>query len=291
MKLTIGTIRSDRNGFEALGKVAKVSRSLFIDTLNLDFASCSFFEANMTAPFYAVLSHVFDGLNEISIIHVPDSVEKILRKNDFLSVFGYSALQDFNQTTLPFKKFKLHAGDQFSDYLDQHLKEKGLPQMTNALNKKFRQSLLEIFQNSALHSDSASGVFVCGQFFPTKQRLDFTIADAGIGIRENVRRYLKDEKINSRDAIRWALTEGNTTRQGINQPGGLGLKLIKEFIRLNKGKIQIISRFGFYQYSTSGELLLKMDEDFPGTSVNIEINTGDTSSYRLKSELKADDIF
>jgi len=46
-----------------------------------------------------------------------------------------------------------------------------------------------------------------------------------------------------------------------------------------------------YQYSTSGELLLKMDEDFPGTSVNIEINTGDTSSYRLKSELKVDDIF
>ena len=246
MKLPIGTVNSDRNGFETLAEASKATRDLFLDALNLDFSSCSFFEANMTAPFYAVLSHVFNGLNEISVVNVPDDVEKILRKNQFLCVFGYSALQDLNQTTLPFKKFKLQAGDQFSDYLDQYLKGKGLPQMTYALSKKFRQSLLEIFQNSAIHSDSASGIFACGQFFPKKQRLDFTIADAGIGIRENVRRYLGDDKISSRDAIRWALTEGNTTRQGKNQPGGLELQLIKEFIRLNPGKIQIISRFGFY---------------------------------------------
>jgi len=102
MKIPIGTIRSDKNGFEALAKVAKSSRDLFIDALNLDFSSCSFFEANMTAPFYAVLSHVFDGLNEVTIVNVPDSVEKILRKNDFLSMFGFSTLQDYNQTTLPF---------------------------------------------------------------------------------------------------------------------------------------------------------------------------------------------
>jgi hypothetical protein len=70
--------------------------------------------------------------------------------------------------------------------------------------KTIRQSLLEIFQNSAIHSDSASGIFACGQFIFKKQRLDFTIADAGIGIRENVRRYLGDDKISSRDAIRWA---------------------------------------------------------------------------------------
>ncbi len=95
----------------------------------------------MAAPFYDVLSHVFNGLNEISVVNVPDDVEKILRKNQFLCVFGYSALQDLNQTTLPFKKFKLQAGDQYSDYLDQYLKGKGLPQMTHALTKKFRQSL------------------------------------------------------------------------------------------------------------------------------------------------------
>ena len=34
-----------------------------------------------------------------------------------------------------------------------------------------------------------------------------------------------------------------------------------------------------------------MNNDFPGTCINIEINTEDTSSYCLKSELKSEDIF
>lgn len=106
--------------------------------------------------------------------------------------------------------------------------------MSQALNKRFLQSLLEIFQNAAIHSQSGPGVFICGQFYPQKQRLDFTIADAGIGIRENVRQYTGRPKMNSCDAIRWALEEGNTTKTG-KQPGGLGLKLLKDFICLNKG--------------------------------------------------------
>jgi hypothetical protein len=141
MKLPIETVKSDRNGFEILAEASKATRDLFLDALNLDFSSCSFFEANMTAPFYAVLSHVFNSLNEISVVNVPDNVKKILRKNQFLCVFGYSAFQDLNQKTLPFKKFRLQACGQFSDYLDQYLKGKGLPQMTHALTKKFRQSL------------------------------------------------------------------------------------------------------------------------------------------------------
>jgi len=91
-------------------------------------------------------------------------------------------------------------------------------------------------------------------------------------------------------AIKWALAEGNTTKTG-NQPGGLGLKLLKEFIRMNKGKLQIASRFGFYEYSATVDSVTKLDHDFPGTCVNIEINTQDTSSYYLKSERSNNDIF
>jgi hypothetical protein len=141
-----------------------------------------------------------------------------------------------------------------------------------------------------LHSKSESGIFVCGQFYPKKKRIDFTIADAGIGIRQNVRRYLKDNTISSCDAINWAITEGNTTKTR-SHPGGLGFKLIKDFIALNNGKLQIVSRYGFYQFTAQGESVTKMQNDFPGTCLNIEINTSDTCQYCLKSELQANDIF
>lgn len=290
MKLTLGTIRSNCSGFDAIADVAVKTKNAWFDSIELDLSSCSFFEANMAAPLYAVIARLRDELNDVTITNVPAGVSTILRKNKFLSIFSHPELADVNQTTLPFKILKLTAGEQFNDYLDTYMHGRGIPTMSEALTKRFKQSLFEIFLNAAIHSQSKSGIFVCGQFYPNKHRLDFTIADAGVGIRENVRKYTKRPKLNSCKAIEWAMTEGNTTKTG-NQPGGLGLKLIRDFIQMNGGKIQVVSRFGYYEFSPNGELVRKMDNDFPGTCINIEINTADTSSYCLKSELKSEDIF
>lgn len=290
MKLNIGTIRNNCNGFDGIAEIATKTRNLLFDSIELDLSLCSFFEANMTAPLYAVIARLRNELNDVSIVNIPSGVSTILQKNKFLSVFNQPDLTDTNQTTLPFKIFKLSAGEQFNDYLDTYMRGRGIPAMSDALKKRFRQSLFEIFLNATIHSQSESGIFVCGQFYPQKRRMDFTIADAGIGIRENVRRYTGKANLNSCKAIEWAMTEGNTTKTG-NQPGGLGLKLIKDFIQMNGGKIQVVSRFGYYEFSANAESIQKMNNDFPGTCINIEINTVDTNSYCLKSELKSDDIF
>jgi len=290
MKINIGTIRSDSNGFNTIADIAVKTKELFLDSVELDFSCCDFFEANMAAPLYVVIVRTRDELNDVLISNLPSDVSTILRKNKFLRVFNQEDLMDANQTTLPFKIFKLNAGEQFNDYLTLYMQNRGIPKMSDALTKRFRQSLFEIFLNATFHSRSESGIFVCGQFYPQKHRIDFTIADAGIGIRENVRKYTGKLKLNSCKAIEWAMTEGNTTKTG-NQPGGLGLKLIKDFIQMNNGKIQIVSRFGFYEFSANGELIHKMDNDFPGTCINIEINTEDKGSYCLKSELTNEDIF
>ncbi len=289
MELNLGTIRSDLSGFNTISNIAKQTKDSFLNSIELNFSYCSFFEANMAAPLYSVIARLRDELNDVSINNMQSSVETILRKNRFLTVFNQPKLSDYNQTTLPFKIFKLTAGEQFNDYLNRYMKGKGIPTMSKALTKRFRQSLLEIFLNAAIHSESGLGIFVCGQFYPQKHRLDFTISDAGIGIRENVRRYTR-RKVNSCNAIKWALAEGHTTKSG-SQPGGLGLKLLKDFVQRNKGKLQIVSNFGYYEFDADGDFCDKMDYSFPGTCVNLEINTTDTSSYCLSSELNGNDIF
>lgn len=290
MEIDIGTIRSNYDGFNRIAHIAEKAKDLWFDSAELDFARCRFFEANMAAPLYVVIALLREELNDVSVINLPTAVEQILKKNRFLSVFILESLKDTNQTTIPFKNFKLHAEEQFYQYIEYYMKGKGIPAMSDALTKRFRQSLVEIFLNAAIHSQSGSGISACGQFFPQKHRLDFTIADAGIGVRENVRRYTGNKKIGSCTAIRWALAEGNTTKEG-DQPGGLGLKLLHDFVGLNKGKLQIVSRFGYYELSASGESFKKLDHDFPGTCINIEINTQDTSCYYLRHELSSDDIF
>lgn len=62
------------------------------------------------------------------------------------------------------------------------------------------------------------------------------------------------------------------------------LKLLKEFIRLNKGRIVIVSNKALYECSASSETFRTLDHTFPGTCVNLEINTSDTANYSLKSE-------
>ena len=241
------------------------------------------FEANMVVPLYAVIAKLVRSSNQVKVQNISSAVEDILQRNQFLTIFNHIVVEDTKQTTLPFKIFEPQAGIQFYDYLNSHMKGKGMPTMTARLIKCFRLSLLEIFQNANIHAKSDSGIFVCGQYFPNMNRLDFSVADAGIGIRDNVIAYTGQRNMDSCGAIRWALTEGNTT-QTTDHPGGLGLKLIKSFIRLNKGKFQIISRFGYYQFTAEGENFREMGNDFPGTCVNIEINTRDTNFYKLSSE-------
>ena len=289
MRIDLGTIRSDTTGFYRIADIAARARENQQESITLDFSACGFFEANMSAPLYAVISQLKSASNDVSIENVPQGISKILQKNKFLTYFNRAEMRDFNQTTLPFHIFTNTEGELFHEYITNYMQGKGIPAMSKELTKRFRQSLLEIFLNAVLHSESTSGIFVCGQYYPTKQRLDFTIADAGIGIPENVRRYTRNQ-VSACDAIQWAMHEGHTTKTG-NQPGGLGLKLIKDFIQINKGKMQVVSQSGYYICSATEDSILDMSLDFPGTCINIEINTADTSSYCLQSELKSEDIF
>lgn len=289
MIYNLPTIYSQKDGFDHLAELAAETKDLFNSRLELDFSRCGFFDANMVAPLAAVLARIAsDRFNRIEIVQVPSAIQKILCKNHFLVSYGYKHVPDTNQTTLPYARLQLSDEGLFADYLDRHLRGKGIPHMSHAMGKRFLRSVFEVYQNAVIHSESVVGLFICGQFYPQLQRLDLTIADAGIGIRTNVRRHL-EQKISSVRAIRWALQEGHSTKR-LRQPGGIGLKFLKDFIELNGGRIQIASRYGFYEYKGK-EDFFKLTEDLPGTTVNLEINTGDTNDYQLSSEISPDDIF
>ena len=134
------------------------------------------------------------------------------------------------------------------------------------------------------------GIFACGQFFPNGQRLDFSVADLGIGMCANIREET-GLALTPEAAIAWAVEGTNTTRRRQDgRPGGLGLKIIRDFIRLNGGSIQIASDAGYWKAQGDREETLRFERPFPGTVVNIEINTADTHSYRLSTEIEPGDI-
>ncbi len=290
MRFLLQTVRSNRFGFEHLGELYHATKDVFADEVVLDFARVTFFEANMAAPLAVIVARITDSFNSVRFENIQSNVASILRKNKFLTQFRFPTLEDTNQTTMPFIRLQLSDGRLFEDYVQKEFRGKGIPRMSERLGKVFKKKVFEVFENAVLHSRSGLGVFVCGQYYPTKNRLDITLADAGVGIRENVRDFFNNPKISSVAAIRWALQESNTTKKG-PQPGGLGFKFLHEFVTMNGGRIQIASRFGFYEYHGGDKTFNKLSMDFPGTAVTIEINTADNTQYCLQSETDVNEIF
>lgn len=282
-------IGSNLAGFDALAALAAQVSVEKTTQVELSLARMESFEANMSAPLGVVLNKLTDSLKQVSVVAVPPTIEPILSRNGFLTAFNYPPGAGISTTALPYQRFKLQDSSLFAQYLQDHLPGKGIPTMSTGLGKLFQQSLFEVFENAAFHSNSSLGVFVCGQFFPIKQRLDITIADAGITIPRLVKATF-DWEMSATDALAWALQDGNTTKRE-GKPGGVGLKLLRDFVTLNEGRLQIASGSAYWEMNAGTIEVHPLASPFPGTVVNLEVNTADGKSYRLANEVSPENIF
>ena len=257
--------------------------NLFVGTIEIDMSKTTWFDADMCAVFGAILYRLGERLNTICLSDIQPGVEKILSKNGFLSHYGHQTVIDNYGTTVPYQRFDVKDDRFFANYIEKELVHRSeIPTMSQGLLKKFRENIFEIFSNAVLHSRTELGIFSCGQFFPKRNKINFSVVDLGIGMRQNIKEHLKLD-LPAEDAIKWATQKRNTTKCG-KVPGGLGLKLLLEFIDLNGGSIQIVSDAGYWQRKNRKTTTERLSHAFPGTVVNIEINTADKHSYRLASE-------
>lgn len=283
-------IRHDLSGFQALARLCAATDGFCFEEIRIDMRSAVWFDADMCAPFGAVLYRLSERVNSVRLSHIPPAVAGILSKNGFLSNYGFSRIPDAWGTTVPYRRFVPKEDRLFVSYIEEEfMRRPEIPRMTPGLGRRFRESVLEVFGNSTLHSRTRLGIFGCGQFFPKRAALNVAVADLGIGIRNNVKDTLGIE-LSGEDAIDWATKAANTTKRG-HIPGGLGLKLLCEFIRLNKGELQIVSDTGYWRLDQHGVYKSPLAHPFPGTVTVIEINTSDSRSYVSAGDLRAEYVF
>lgn len=284
MTYQLSSVRSNQAGFEHLGDLAKATKHLFADELELDMSRATSFDTNMAAPLGVILARVADELNSVRIVSVPVAVRKRLIESKFLTRYRYCSRDGEGHAVMPFQRFRLADEGALEEYVQRLLTNRPLSDMSERMTHRFRAKVFEVYQNAVIHSESEVGVFVCGRSFSSSSLLHLTIADGGIGIRDSVRRYFKNHRIGSVPALKWALKRHNTTKRG-SQPGGLGLQFIQNFTNLNQGRLRIASRFALYEYHCGREICRKMTADFPGTAVTIEIDTADPGRCVLPLEV------
>jgi hypothetical protein len=252
---------------------------------NIHIELHQWFAANMSATLGALLDLLAKNFNDFSF-SIPQKIEQVLLKNDFLTFYGKNREVDVNHTTIRFQKLSPNQSKYFKMYvIDELIGRTELPKMSDAVKEKIVESIYEMFVNAQIHSETEN-IYTCGQFFPTKNAIEFTIVDTGIGIKNKVNNYF-NSNLSAIQAIKWAIINAHSTK---DVTGGIGLALLKEFIDKNKGKMQIISDSGFYEFGKDGEKSQEFIGKFPGTIINLQFNTNDNSNYRLTKEININDI-
>ena len=284
----IPQIRSNKKGFQELAKFYALGLSSSDTEICLRMPS--WFDADMMAILGGIINLLMSQEKKISLVWKrslsEDEVRKVALKNLFLKRMGFGeekVAEDINKTTIQFQIFQPQQEKEFNDYVSQHFVpgKKGLFKMSNKVLKEFRRSILELYSNASDHSSTRQGIFVCGQFFPSKKELVFMVADLGIGVAERIKENL-GRTLSPEEALRWAFQAGNTTRSGA---GGQGLKLLKEAVGLNKGSIQFVSYSGYLAFEGADETFELLEYPFPGTAVCIKFLTNDKNTYYFTDEL------
>ena len=175
------------------------------------------------------------------------------------------------------------------DYLKVKWLGRGWVSVSPALRDAIVGTVWEIYENAFEHSFSTVGVFCCGQHYPQLHLLKLCVLDFGVGIPSSVRWFTKKETASAAAALRWAFRPGNTTKpNGMGR--GMGLDLLKEFIKVNQGELEIYSHEGYALIREGQERYLDRSTFFEGTVVNFTFKC-DEAYYHLASEEHKDKLF
>lgn len=268
-------LSTNPKSFDQISSVYYQCKHVVNDEISIDLGRVGWIDGHLSAAILCVIRKIQARGNRVAFINSVPRITNILQRNGLFQ----SGIKSETGTVIPLTAFKLDQGVDYSNFIRRHLNRMKFPKMTESLRGKIYEGLDEVFMNASIHSISSTDIFACGQFFPKYERIDFSITDGGIGISGAYKQTFLRE-ISACDAIEWAMTEGSTTRVG-DIPGGLGLKILRHFIRLNSGRFIVVSRDGYWTEQNGIAEKKQLTFEFPGTVVTIEVNTADGKAYDL----------
>ena len=159
------------------------------------------------------------------------------------------------------------------DYLRADWLGRGWVNASEGVQNAIIASVWELYANAFEHGASEIGVFTCGQRYPQLHEIALTLVDFGPGIPGTVRTVPGQASYNDEDAIAWALQQGTTSKPGNR---GVGLSLFWEFIRLNGGRVDILSHSGIVTIDGNQAFKQRAGHNFEGTLLNVVLKQDET---------------
>lgn len=260
--------------------------------VRLDFADCVFLHPHAVAFLGGMLRQLIGRGARVSVdwASCRPTVLNVLRSNRFAVAFG-AILGDMpasrtDRDVVPYREDRDANIDEILEYLDQNWMGRGWLNVSNAVRSAIVGTVWEIYANAFEHSHSTTGVMTAGHYYRDRKRLALTVVDFGVGIPTNVRAFTHRNDVSAGNALRWAFQRGASTKSK-DLGRGLGLDLLKEFVRVNRGKLELFSENGYARVGWRDNEFVEdyttRNVGFKGTLVHITLRC-DSSWYHFAHE-------
>jgi len=263
----------------------------YFEDVAFDFSTCRFLRPNAVA-FLGGLARLIESrlgtaTFDWSSLHNA-WVKTTMQQNGFAGTFG-DPQGSWSGHSIPYREDRTPNGNDFAVHLADNWLGRGWVHLSPRLSDAIVERMLEMYMNAFEHSGSTIGLFSCGQHFYKQNRLTLAIVDFGTGIPANVRAYLKSirpdlpaQQLRASACLQWAFEYGTTTRP--NGTGrGVGLDLLRSFVRKNQGRMEVYSNEGYALITSDQECYQDMEHGFEGTLFYLDL-VCDEKFYFLASE-------
>lgn len=271
-----GIIKTNNYGINKIINFYDTAKRYINTTISIDFYNLDWIDANLCAFLQSIL---FKLKKERNLEFSTD--ESFLRRNfDILIRNGFfmsdENAHDERESTVTLKSFKKNEISKYCTYIENDLLKHRSIANKDDLKDNIIENLLEVFNNYTLHAETDHPVFICGQYYPKNNELIFTMVDMGIGFLIPINRKVKE--INTYiKAIRWALIDGNSTKDMKNTgtPGGLGLFDLHQYMIKSGGIMEIVSGDVYWTSKHAGtnfDTYKTLCHRYDGTIINLVFN-------------------
>lgn len=267
----------------------------YFENVRFDFSACRFLRPNAVAFLGGLARLIESRLGTAAFdwdtLH-DNAVMMNLCQNGFARNFGRSSTA-WTGNSIPYREDKVLDVNAILDYLTDSWLGRGWVQVSQRLRDAIVGRMWEIYSNAFEHAGSEIGVFSCGQHFPNTNNLILSVVDFGQGIAANVRNFLSLDpragQLTAAGCLRWAFQRGTSTRPN-GMARGLGLDLLKEFVRVNHGKLEVYSNEGYGMIDENGARFENRSLSFEGTVFHITLRC-DERLYRFADEANTNSPF
>ena len=287
--IQVSTLNDAPTDFENLFRIWEQTNDYFEDVC-FNFSHCRFLRPNAVA-FLGGLARLIEsrlGSVRFDWNTLDRGIMATLCQNGFSKAFGYQS-NPWEGNSIPYREDIAFDMNKIMDYLTYNWIGKGWVNVSDRLRDSIAGRMWEIYNNAFEHSGTDIGVFSCGQHYWRQNDLILSVTDFGRGIPANVRNFLRPHvgeaqvsKLSGAACLKWAFEQGTSTCMA-DVPRGLGLDLLKNFVRLNQGKLEIYSNDAYASVDKTGERFLNQDISFEGTVVNITLRC-DEKLYLFRDE-------